>query len=198
MNVTAECINSGVVDYGYFPVRTLRLQNAAELPCILYQGVPHYIGSRATMYIDIDFTDLINYDAIIYVGKTYIGDDVDDIYPNTFKANHELHWFEKIFPQTFNADIYNAICHCMGIPFIFISTDNQISAEVAESYSGDNYYILTSPYELQHTLRKLNISSKSKVLLLQLDNNFEYDEEDTLSDVLDSISVVENTLSNWK
>lgn len=86
----------------------------------------------------------------------------------------------------------------MGIPFIFISTDNQISAEVAESYSGDNYYILTSPYELQHTLRKLNISSKSKVLLLQLDNDFEYDEEDTLSDVLDSISVVENTLSNWK
>ena len=69
---------------------------------------------------------------------------------------------------------------------------------VAESYSGDNYYILTSPYELQHTLRKLNISSKSKVLLLQLDNDFEYDEEDTLSDVLDSISVVENTLSNWK
>lgn len=86
----------------------------------------------------------------------------------------------------------------MGIPFIFISIDNKISAEVAESYSGDNYYILTSPYELQHTLRKLNISSKSKVLLLQLDNDFEYDEEDTLSDVLDSISVVENTLSNWK
>lgn len=84
----------------------------------------------------------------------------------------------------------------MGIPFIFISTDNQISTEVAESYSGDNYYILTSPYELQHTLRKLNISSKSKILLLQLDNDFEYDEEDTLSDVLDSISVVENTLSN--
>lgn len=86
----------------------------------------------------------------------------------------------------------------MGIPFIFISIDNKISAEVAESYSGDNYYILTSPYELQHTLRKLNISSKSKVLLLQLDTDFEYDEEDTLSDVLDSISVVENTLSNWK
>lgn len=69
---------------------------------------------------------------------------------------------------------------------------------VAESYSGDNYYILTSPYELQHILRKLNISSKSKVLLLQLDSDFKYDEEDTLSDVLDSISVVENTLSNWK
>lgn len=86
----------------------------------------------------------------------------------------------------------------MGIPFIFISPDNQISAEVAESYSGDSYYILTSPYELQHTLRKLNISSKSKVLLLQLDNDFEYDDEDTLSDVLDAISVVENTLSNWK
>lgn len=25
MNVTAECINSGAVDYGYFPVRTLNI-----------------------------------------------------------------------------------------------------------------------------------------------------------------------------
>lgn len=86
MNVTAECINNGAVDYGYFPVRTLRLQNAAELPCILYQGVPHYIDSRATMYIDIDFTDLINYDAIVfttppkipfYIGAMFTG----SVYP---------------------------------------------------------------------------------------------------------------------
>ena len=146
----------------------------------------------------IRYKSILNYDAVIYVGKTYVGDDVGDIYPKTFKANYELKWSEEIFPTNFNADIYNAICHCMGIPFIFISPDNQISAEVAESYSGDSYYILTSPYELQHTLRKLNISSKSKVLLLQLDNDFDDDDEDTLSDVLDAISVVENTLSNWK
>lgn len=165
---------------------------------IIAEGCETLFGNVAAYATTFHYSKVLNYDAVIYVGKTYVGDDVGDIYPNTFKANHELHWFEKIFPQTFNADIYNAICHCMGIPFIFISTDNQISAEVAESYSGDNYYILTSPYELQHTLRKLNISSKSKVLLLQLDNDFEYDEEDTLSDVLDSISVVENTLSNWK
>lgn len=171
MNVTAECIA---------------------------EGCETLFGNVASYATTFHYPKVLNYDAVIYVGKTYVGDDVGDIYPNTFKANDELHWFEKIFPHTFNADIYNAICHCMGIPFIFISTDNQISAEVAESYSGDNYYILTSPYELQHTLRKLNISSKSKVLLLQLDSDFEYDEEDTLSDVLDSISVVENTLSNWK
>lgn len=165
---------------------------------IIAEGCETLFGNVAAYATTFHYSKVLNYDAVIYVGKTYVGDDVGDIYPNTFKANHELHWFEKIFPQTFNADIYNAICHCMGIPFIFISTDNQISAEVAESYSGDNYYILTSPYELQHTLRKLNISSKSKVLLLQLDTDFKYDEEDTLSDVLDSISVVENTLSNWK
>lgn len=113
-----------------------------------------------------------------------------------FKANHTLVWSEKIYPVTYNVDIFNAICHCLEIPFIFISTDNEISSKVAESYSGDNYYILTSPYELQHTLRKLNISSKANILLLQLDNDF--DDEDSISEVLDSIDVVENTLNNWK
>lgn len=165
---------------------------------IIAEGYEYIFGNVAAYATTFHYSKVLNYDAVIYVGKTYVGDDVGDIYPNTFKANYELKWSEEIFPTNFNADIYNAICHCMGIPFIFISPDNQISAEVAESYSGDSYYILTSPYELQHTLRKLNISSKSKVLLLQLDNDFEYDDEDTLSDVLDAISVVENTLSNWK
>ena len=165
---------------------------------IIAEGCETLFGNVAAYATTFHYSKVLEYDAVIYVGKTYVGNDVDNLYPKTFKANHNLHWFDKIFPYTFNADIYNAICHCMGIPFIFISADNEISAEVAESYSGDNYYILTSPYELQHTLRKLNISSKAKILLLQLDSDFDDDEEDIRSDVLNSISVVENTLSNWK
>lgn len=165
---------------------------------IIAEGCEYILGNAAVYATTFHYSKVLNYDAVIYVGKTYVGDSIDTLYPKTFKANYELKWSEEIFPINFNADIYNAICHCMGIPFIFISPDNQISAEVAESYSGDSYYILTSPYELQHTLRKLNISSKSKVLLLQLDNDFDDDDEDTLSDVLDAISVVENTLKNWK
>ena len=165
---------------------------------IIAEGCETLFGNVATYATTFPYSKVLNYDAVIYIGKTFVGDEVSSNKPEVFKANHELDWSEKVFPTTFNADIYNAICHCMGIPFIFISIDNEISAEVAESYSGDSYYILTSPYELQHTLRKLNISSKSKVLLLQLDNDFKDDDEDTLSDVLDAISVVENTLSNWK
>lgn len=162
---------------------------------IIAEGCETIFGNVAAYAATFNYSKVLKYDAVIYVGKTYVGDDVDKLYPKTFKANYELHWFDKIFPQTFNADIYNAICHCMGIPFIFISTDNEISSEVAESYSGDSYYILTSPYELQHTLRKLNISKNAKVLLLQLDNDFD-DDDDSMSDILNSISVVENTLSN--
>lgn len=165
---------------------------------IIAEGCETIFGNVAAYATTFHYSKVLNYDAVIYVGKTYVGDKIDNLYPKTFKANHELHWFDKIFPATFNADIFNAICHCMEIPFIFISSDNQISAEVAESYSENSYYILTSPHELQHTLRKLGISSKSKILLLQLDNDFDDDEEDTASDVLNAISVVENTLSNWK
>lgn len=165
---------------------------------IIAEGCETIFGNVAAYATTFHYSKVLNYDAVIYVGKTYVGDKIDNLYPKTFKANYELHWFDKIFPATFNADIFNAICHCMEIPFIFISSDNEISSEVAESYSGDSYYILTSPYELQHTLRKLGISSKSKILLLQLDNDFDDDEKDTVSDILNAISVVENTLSNWK
>lgn len=165
---------------------------------IIAEGCETIFGNVAAYATTFHYSKVLNYDAVIYVGKTYVGDKIDNLYPKTFKANYELHWFDKIFPATFNADIFNAICHCMEIPFIFISSDNEISSEVAESYSGDSYYILTSPYELQHTLHKLNISSKSKILLLQLDNDFDDDEKDTTSDVLNAISVVKNTLSNWK
>ena len=165
---------------------------------IIAEGCETIFGNVAAYATTFHYSKVLNYDAVIYVGKTYVGDKIDNLYPKTFKANYELHWFDKIFPATFNTDIFNAICHCMEIPFIFISSDNEISSEVAESYSGDSYYILTSPYELQHTLRKLGISSKSKILLLQLDNDFDDDEKDTVSDVLNAISVVENTLSNWK
>ncbi len=165
---------------------------------IIAEGCEYIFGNVAAYATTFNYSKVLKYDAVIYVGKTYVGNSISSNKPEVFKANHELEWFEKIFPSTFNVDIFNAICHCMEIPFIFVSADNEISTEVAESYSGNGYYILTSPYELQHILRKLGISSKSKVLLLQLDSDFDDDEEDTISDVLNYIDVVENTLSNWK
>ena len=165
---------------------------------IIAEGCEYIFGNVAAYATTFNYSKVLKYDAVIYVGKTYVGNSISSNKPEVFKANHELEWFEKIFPSTFNVDIFNTICHCMEIPFIFVSADNEISTEVAESYSGNGYYILTSPYELQHILRKLGISSKSKVLLLQLDSDFDDDEEDTISDVLNYIDVVENTLSNWK
>lgn len=165
---------------------------------IIAEGCETLFGNVAAYAINFNYPKVLNYDAVIYVGKTYVGNDISSIFVSTFKANIELGFHSKILPISFNADIFNAICHCMEIPFIFISSDNAISTEVAESYSGNSYYILTSPYELQHTLRKLNISKNAKVLLLTLDNDFDDNEPELLEDVLGNISVVENTLNNWK
>lgn len=165
---------------------------------IIAEGCETLFGNVAAYAINFNYPKVLNYDAVIYVGKTYVGNDISSIFVSTFKANTELGWHSKILPISFNADIFNAIYHCMEIPFIFISSDNAISTEVAESYSGNSYYILTSPYELQHTLRKLNISKNVKVLLLALDNDFDDNEPELLEDVLGNISVVENTLNNWK
>ena len=165
---------------------------------IIAAGCEYIFGNAAAYAVSFNYSTLLKYDAVIYIGKTYVGDAISTLYAETFKNNHKLEWREKVYPASYNSDIFNAVCHCMEIPFIFVSTDNEISTEVAESYSGNGYYIITSPYELQHTLRKLNISKNAKVLLLQLDSDYKDDIEDTLTPILDAISVVENTLSNWK
>lgn len=124
---------------------------------IIAEGCEYIFGNAAVYATTFHYSKVLKYDAVIYVGKTYVGDSIDTLYPKTFKANYELKWSEEIFPTNFNADIYNAICHCMGIPFIFISPDNQISAEVAESYSA---YSVLDPI-----VKHLNLNQDSKVLV---------------------------------
>ena len=165
---------------------------------IIAKGCETLFGNVAAYATTFNYRNVLKYDAVIYVGNTYVGEKISSISTEFFRTNYTLEWSERIFPTSFNADIFNAICHCIEIPFIFISTDNEISAEVAEAYSGNGYYILTSPYELQHTLHKLNVPKNAKVLLLVLDNDLEDEDSEVITDILDNISVVENTLSNWK
>ena len=163
---------------------------------IIAEGCEYIFGNIAAYGVSFDYSTVPEYDVVIHVGETYIGLDISEI--PLFKIDPKnLVWGDKIFPATFNTDIFNLICHCTGKPFIHIDTEGELTHDVAESYSGNGYYLLTSPNELQHTLRKLNISKDAKVLLLQLDSNLEYG-DDTLTPILDAISIVENTLSNWK
>ena len=164
---------------------------------ILAEGCEYIFGNIAEYAVSFDYSTVPEYDVVISIGKTYIGPNISEI--PLFKIDpKDLVWDDKIFPSTFNTDIFNLICHCTGKPFIHIDIEEQLSHDVAKSYSGNGYYIITSPYELQHILRKLNIPKNAKVLLLQLDTDLEDDEPELLEDVLNNISVVKNTLSNWK
>lgn len=164
---------------------------------ILAEGCEYIFGNVAAYAVSFNYTTVPEYDVVIHIGKTYIGLDASEI--PLFKIDpKDLVWGDRIFPATFNTDIFHLICQCTDKPFIHIDIEGELTHDVAESYSGNGYYLLTSPYELQHTLRKLNISKNAKVLLLQLDADFEDEEDDNLTQALDTISVVENTLSNWK
>lgn len=164
---------------------------------ILAEGCNYIFGNVAAYAVSFDYTTVPEYDVVIHIGKTYIGPDISEI--PLFKIDpKDLVWNDRIFPATFNTDIFNLICHCTGKPFIHIDIEGELSHDTAESYSGNGYYIITSPYELQNILHKFNISKNSKVLLLQLDADLGDDEKDTLTQILDTISVVENILNNWK
>lgn len=155
MNVTAECINSGAVEYGYFPVRTLRLQDAEELPCILYQGVPHYIGSKANMYIDIDFPDLMNYDAIVIMDNVFIKSD------GIVCFNSML-----IHPIRF-------IAECLDIPIILCTKkDNYTALKQNET---ELFKIVTSLNALKLAVKNLNLDSDSKIYVINAWRSMDFD-----------------------
>lgn len=129
----------------------------------------------------IRYKSILNYDCIVSVGR--IAND-----------SGELFVLDKC------ANPYIKIAEYAEIPFISV-INNSYTENIETDLLRESYHYKQPIIDvafLEDKLREMGMTKKSKVLLLQLDSDFEYDEEDTLSDVLDSISVVENTLSNWK
>nr|DAR42173.1 MAG TPA: hypothetical protein [Caudoviricetes sp.] len=143
MNVTAECINSNIpVQYGYIPVKTRNLYSPS-LEYILYQGVPYYLGSLCSMYIDIDFPDFMNYDAIIVMDDVYIRQN------NTLIFNSLL-----LHPIRF-------IAECLSIPLILCTRKLQYS--FLKQNETDLFKVVTSHNSLKKALKHFKLSSDSNV-----------------------------------
>ena len=145
MNVTAECINATPVDYGYFPVRSLNLY-LPSLQCTLYQGVPHYLGSLSSMYLDIDFPDLMNYDAIVIMDDVHVRDN------NSIVFNSML-----CHPIRF-------IAECLDIPLIFCT--KRFNYHILKQNETDLFKIAISLNSLKKAVKHFGLNSNHKVYVL--------------------------------
>lgn len=146
MNVTAECIHSGAVEYGYFPVRTTSSWYSSELPYILTQGLPSYLGSKTDMYIETDFSDLMNYDAIVVMDDTYVRPNGTAIFESML-----------CHPIRF-------IAECLDIPLIFCTTKECYSA--LKENETDLFKPVISLNSLKRIVKNLGLTSDSKVYVI--------------------------------
>ena len=145
MNVTAECINNTPVEYGYFRVKTLNLYSPS-LQYTLYQGVPQYLGSKASMYLNIDFPAFINYDAIIIMDEVYIKDNK---------------------PIIFNSMLCHPIrfiAECLDIPLIFCT--KRFNYHILKQNETDLFKIAISLNSLKKAIKHFKLNSNSKVYVL--------------------------------
>lgn len=145
MNVTAECINNVTVEYGYFPIKTLNLYTPS-LQYILYQGVPYYLGSIASMYLDIDFPDFMNYDAIVIMDDVYVRDNLSVIF-NSILCH----------PIRF-------IAECLDIPLIFCT--KRFNYSILKQNETDLFKVAISINSLKKAVRHFRLNSNSKVYVL--------------------------------
>nr|DAV68869.1 MAG TPA: hypothetical protein [Caudoviricetes sp.] len=159
MNVTAECINATPVDYGYFPVKTLNLYYS-NLPYILHQGVPHYLGSLSSMYLDIDFPDLMNYDAIVIMDDVHVRDNKSIVF-NSMLCH----------PIRF-------IAECLSIPLIFCTTrEHYIKLKQNET---DLFKPVVSLNSLKKAIKALGLTSNSNVYVLNAWRNYQFDKPEII------------------
>mgnify|MGYP000260883632 CR=1 FL=1 len=169
MNVTAECIDEGVVKQGYTLVYKNFFSQSPRLIRFLYQSLPRDLGTVADRTIITDYPDLINYDAFVIMSEAHLR-------PNG-----------KVIFNAMLGHPFRHIAECLDIPIIFHTT-KRYYARYAENET-NLFKITTSLPSLKKAVQDLGLNSDSKVYVLNLwDLNrykdYEYPDSDYALDFL--------------
>lgn len=106
--------------------------------------------AQSKFLADYDFSELLNYDAVITVSVAYVGTPHHSL-PAVFTTDiNNLPLNDTISPIVYNADAFRTVCDCLQKPFIFVPFvfSNWIK-ENKDYYSTDLYELLQ-----QEVLRK--------------------------------------------
>lgn len=148
MNVSAECIDEGVVKQGYTLKYKKFFSHAPKFIQFLYTSFPEYLGTVTDRAIITDYHDLMNYDAFVIMSEAHL------------KPNGQV---------IFNAMLghpFRHIAECLGIPIIFHTT-KRYYARYAENET-NLFKITTSLSSLKKAVKDLGLTSDSKVYVLNL------------------------------
>jgi hypothetical protein len=72
MNITAECIDEGVVKQGYTLMYKKFFSQAPKFIQFLYTSFPEYLGTVTDRAIITNYSDLMNYDAFVIMSEAHL------------------------------------------------------------------------------------------------------------------------------
>lgn len=169
MNITAECIDEGVVKQGYTLKYKKFLSQAPKFIQFLYTSFPEYLGTVTDRAIITNYSDLMNYDAFVIMSEAHLR-------PNS-----------KVIFNAMLGHPFRHIAECLDIPIIFYTT-KRYYAQYAENET-NLFKITTSLPSLKKAVQDLGLTSDSRVYVLNLwDLNrykdYEYSDSDYALDFL--------------
>lgn len=148
MNVTAECIDEGVVKQGYTLMYRKYLTQSPRLIQFLYKSIPKHLGTIPYRAVITDYPDLMNYDAFVIMSEPH------------------LMTSRKIIFNSMLGHPFRHIAECLSIPIIFHTT-KQFYAIHAENET-NLFKITTSLSSLKKAMKDLSLTSDSKIYMLNL------------------------------
>lgn len=148
MNITAECIDKGVVKQGYTLMYKKFFSQSPRLIRFLYQSLPKDLGTIADRAIITDYPNLMNYDAFVIMSEAHL------------KPNGQVIFNDML------GHPFRHIAECLDIPIIFHTT-KRYYARYAENET-NLFKITTSLPSLKKAVKTLGLTSDSKVYVLNL------------------------------
>ena len=122
--------------------------------------------AQSKFLADYDFSELLNYDAVITVSVPYVGTPHHRL-PAVFTTDiTDLSLSDTISPIVYSADAFRIVCDCLQKPFIFVPFVFSNWVKENKDYYSTDLYRITSARNLKKELQCFGLTNQSKVLIL--------------------------------
>lgn len=122
--------------------------------------------AQSKFLADYDFSELLNYDAVITVSVPYVSTPHHRL-PAVFTTDiTDLSLNDTISPIVYSADAFKIVCDCLQKPFIFVPFVFSNWVKENKDYYSTDLYRITSARGLKKELQCFGLTNQSKVLIL--------------------------------
>ena len=164
------------VNSSSFPVKNvLQIKNTNRK--LLADTLKYHLNTSLNYYYDIDYLNLLEYDAIIVAGEVFLRTSYQSFY-------------KEVEPFSSSTDLFRFIAEIMDIPFIIvtsgISEECVTSTNISHKINENKYIVVTSQKGLREAAKRFGLNKDSHAYVF-----VEYSEDFNPIDVYRTLSILE-------